>query len=100
MGVEPTSSPFGWSFYVASHASQPCGSGSKFQDATGNLDLAVVVKLVEFVLQIVNLLFQTQYEGVHVGLLQGGYVIPLDGGRVNGRLRAVPGVDAVQELRR
>ena len=59
-----------------------------------------MVELVEPVLQLVDVLLQPGHQGVHVGLLQGGDVGDLDGGRVGGRLRAVPGVDPGQELRR
>ena len=62
--------------------------------------MAVVVELVEPVLQPVDLLLQTGHQGVHVGLLQGGDVVDLDGGRVDRRLRAVPGADPGEELRR
>jgi hypothetical protein len=59
-----------------------------------------VVELVESVLQLVDLLLQTGHQGVHVSLLQGGDVAYLGGVRVDGRLRAVPGVEAGEELRR
>lgn len=88
-----------WSFVFAPLTSQPCGSGSQFQRATLNLNLAVVVELVEPVLQLVDVLFQSGHLGIHVGLLQGSDVVDLDGGWVDRRLRAVPGTDAGQELR-
>jgi hypothetical protein len=52
------------------------------------------------VVELVDVLFQSGHLGVHVGLLQGGDVVDLDGGRVNRRLRAVAGADTGQELRR
>ena len=93
----------GWqwgSSVFTSPTSQPCGSRRQFQGAAVNLDRAGVVELVEPVLQPVDLLLQPRHQAVHVGLLQGGDVADLGGVGVDGGLRAVPGVDAGEELRR
>jgi hypothetical protein len=59
-----------------------------------------VVELVELVLQLVDLRFQSGHLAIHVSLLQGRDVGDFNGGRVEVRLRAVPGVDTSKELGR
>ena len=50
-------------------------SGRQFQGATVNLDPAVVVELVEPVLQLVNLLLQTGHQAVHVAFEKTGLLV-------------------------
>src|SRR5262249_60282143 len=73
----------------ASPPSQPCGSGRQFQGPTVTPDPAVMVELVEPVLQLVDLLLQPGHQAVHVGLLQGGDVVDLGGAGVDSGQRAV-----------